>query len=130
MVYDTVYYDGTNYYYRPKAEQYAFKQSTTNPNLSTTSVRLINIHTNDFFETNHVGTAVVKNNASTETVVMDGANKVISSSHTSRIFGDDFVNQYYLPLYDGKNEITVEGNCTITFEWREVRKIGEYICAE
>lgn len=126
MVYDTVYYDGTYYYCRPKADTYAFKKSTTNPNLSTTSVKFLNMHTDFFNKTTAFGPTIVKNNTGTETVVLDGANKVVSSSNTMRIFGDDFVNQSWLPLYDGKNEITIEGNCTVTFEWREVRKIGEY----
>jgi hypothetical protein len=69
---------------------------------------------------------VVKNNATTETIVVDGANHVISSTNTRRIFGDDFENWKWLPLYDGKNEITIEGNCTVTFEYREIRKVGEY----
>jgi hypothetical protein len=69
---------------------------------------------------------VVKNNAETEKIVVDGANQVLSSSSTRRIFGDDFVNWAWLPLYDGKNVLTIEGNCDVTIEFREVRKIGEY----
>ena len=65
------------------------------------------------------------NNASDETVTIDGANKIIKTSLTRRIFGDDF-NWAWLELYDGKNEITVDGNCDVKLEWREVRKVGEY----
>jgi hypothetical protein len=68
---------------------------------------------------------IVKNNTSNEKVIVDGANQIVSSTSTKRIFGDDF-NLVWLPLYDGKNELTVEGNCTVTLEWREVRKVGEY----
>jgi hypothetical protein len=68
----------------------------------------------------------VKNNTATETVVVDGANQIISSTNTKRIFGYDFINWTWLPLYDGKNELTVDGNCTVTLEYREIRKVGEY----
>jgi hypothetical protein len=68
---------------------------------------------------------VIKNNTGSEKIVIDGANRIISSSNTRRIFGDDF-NWKWLEMYDGTNEIIVEGNCTVTLEWREVRKVGEY----
>jgi hypothetical protein len=58
--------------------------------------------------------------------VLDGANKVISSKNVNRVFDDDFEDWRWLSLYDGKNEIAVEGNCTVTLEWREVRKVGSY----
>ena len=60
-----------------------------------------------------------------ETIIIDGANKVLSSSSTKRIFGDDF-NWDWLPLYDGKNELIIEGNCEVTIEFREIRKVGEW----
>jgi hypothetical protein len=69
---------------------------------------------------------VVKNNNTTEIVTLDGANKIISSNSVNRIFGDDFVDWQWLELYDGKNEIAIEGNCEVTLEWRCVRKIGEW----
>jgi hypothetical protein len=68
---------------------------------------------------------IIKNNNSTEKVVLDGANKIVSSSSVRRIFGDDF-SWNWLELRDGKNEITVEGNCEVTIEYRTVIKIGEY----
>lgn len=125
MVYDTVYYNGTNYYWKPKSEQYVFKKSAINPDLSTTSVRLVNKHIDVFNVSNTLSPVIVKNNTGTEMVVLDGANKVVSSSNTSRIFGDNF-NWNWLALYDGTNEITVEGNCTITLEYRTPIKCGEF----
>ena len=69
---------------------------------------------------------MVKNNTLDEKIVIDCANKIISSSsHPNRIIGDDF-NWVWLPLYHGKNEITIEGNCEVTLEYREVRKVGEW----
>lgn len=124
IVEETVYYYTSDQKYR-WIDPYTFKSSTTNPNLDTTSVRFTNKHTDFFNKSNTRTSTIVKNNSSNEKVVADGANKIISSSGIRRIFGDDF-NWVWLELYDGKNEITVEGNCTVTLEWREVRKVGEY----
>ena len=72
----------------------------------------------------HVATLRIANNTANEKVILDGANRVVSSSATSRIFGDSF-NWEWLPLYNGKNTIEVIGNCTVTFEYRTVVKCGE-----
>ena len=119
-----VYYYSADKKYR-WIDPHTFKSSTTNPNLSTTSVRLRNVHTDFFNQSKTLDAVIVKNNTSTEKIVLDGANKIVSSDRTRRIFGDDF-NLQHLELYDGKNEITIEGNCEVTLEWREVRKIGEF----
>ena len=89
-------------------------------------VKIVNQHYDFFNKASTPVVMTVKNNTATEEIVVDGANKVVRSTNTKRIFGDDFVNWTWLPLYDGKNELTVEGNCTVTFEFREVRKVGEY----
>lgn len=127
MVENTAYFNGTTYYWKTQnsTDPIYFHSSTTNPNLSTTSVRFRNTHTDFFNQSKTLDAAVVKNNNTTENIVLDGANKIISSNSVRRIFGNDF-NLQWLELYDGKNEITVEGNCEVKLEWREVRKIGEY----
>lgn len=89
------------------------------------NIKFINKHTDPLNISKSYNSLALANNVSGERIVVDGANKLISSSSTRRIFGDDF-NWVWLELYDGKNEITVEGNCTVTLEWREVRKVGEY----
>lgn len=128
MVENTAYFNGTTYYWKtaPGTDEAYFNSSTTNPNLNTTSVRITNTHTDLLNKKTVLSPVIIKNNTSTEKVVLDGANKIISSSNTKRIFGDDFVNWQWLELYDGKNEITIEGNCEVTLQWREARKIGEY----
>lgn len=89
-----------------------------------TSVEIKNSTTNT--------TTAVHNSVAGETVTIDGANKLIYSSRTNRTFGtdfgtDDISNQWvWLPLADGTNTITVTGNCELTLEWREIRKIGEF----
>jgi hypothetical protein len=89
------------------------------------NIKFINKHTDFFNVSKSYNSLSLSNNTSGERIVVDGANKLISSSSTRRIFGDDF-NWAWLELYDGKNEITIDGNCTVTLEWREVRKVGEY----
>lgn len=122
---DKIYYykKSETYYW---IEPYYFHESTTNPNLATTSVRFTNTHTDFLNQSTVLDSTIVKNNNTTEIITLDGANRIISSNIVNRIFDDDFVDWRWLPLLDGKNEITVEGNCTATFWWREVRKVGEY----
>ena len=89
-----------------------------------TSVEIKNSTTNTI--------TAVRNSVVGETVTIDGANKLIYSSRINRTFGtdfgtDDIHNQWvWLPLADGTNTITVTGNCELTLEYREVRKIGEF----
>lgn len=95
----------------------------TNP---ATSITFKNTHTDFFNNKKPLRPATINNNISSETIVVDGANKIVSSTKTGgRTFGDDF-SWNWLELIDGKNEIVVDGNCNVKLEWREVRKIGEY----
>ena len=120
----TVYYYTSDKKYR-WIDPYTFKSSTSDPKLATTGVSITNQHYGFFQQPSNPVTMILKNNTSSEKIVVDGANKIISSSSVRRIFGSDF-DWTWLPLYDGKNEITVEGNCEVTLEWREVRKVGEF----
>ena len=88
------------------------------------NVQIQNVWT-DINQIAHSETMKIINNQPMEKIVVDGANKVISSSLTYRQFGDDFEHWKWLPLYDGNNIITVTGNCEVTLEYREIRKIGE-----
>ena len=128
MVENTAYFNGTTYYWKtaPSTDPVYFHESDTDPNLATTSVRFTNTHTDFLNQPTVLDSTIVKNNNSTEIITLDGANRVISSNSVNRIFDNDFVDWRWLPLLDGKNEITVEGNCTVTFEWRTVVKCGEF----
>lgn len=127
--------DGTIYYYAGAGEYYYNKHNAdgtvvptaqaTSPSMTTTSVIIKNTYADEEGET-HVATFRLANNTRRENITLDGANRVISSSSTSRIFGDDFIDWAWLPLYDGTNTIEVIGNCEVTFEYREPRKIGEF----
>lgn len=127
MVENTTYFNGTTYYWKTEEgmDPTYFHSSTTNPSLTTTSVKFTNTHTNFLNQSAVLESTIIKNNNVTETIILDGANKIVSSDSVRRIFGNDF-NLRHLELYDGKNEIVIEGNCEVTLSWREVRKIGEY----
>lgn len=71
---------------------------------------------------------ILVGNSLGEEVVLDGENKVISSSLQSnneinRLIGEDF-NFEWIPLAEGVNNFTVIGFCDIKFEWIEPRKVG------
>lgn len=68
----------------------------------------------------------ISNNTYEEEIIIDGANRVISSNNRSdRIFGDDF-NWNWLGLAEGENTLSVVGKCEVTVEWREPIKCGEW----
>lgn len=114
----TIYsYNNTYYWMAP----YNFYTSSVKPNLQTTSVKITNRYGDE-----KPAIMIIKNNTGTEEVVIDGANRVISTDRTRRIFGDDVVDWQWLPLYDGQNELTIEGNCEVTIEYRTVIKCGEF----
>ena len=116
------YYDGMYYWIDPNS----FHSSANLPiDISTTSVKLTNTHYDVWGQPTPLSSVVVKNNVSTETVTLDGVNKIVNSSNVKRIYGDDF-NWQWLELRDGKNEITVLGNCEVKIEYREIRKVGEF----
>ena len=130
----TVYhYAAENQYYWVDANGTKQTQSTNTSGIETTGVVITNTYADSDRISYEVSTKV-KNNAKGEMVILDGANKVISSSHTTRIFGDDFYGSFedtfvhwnWLPLYKGKNEIKVIGNCTVKIEYRYPIKCGEY----
>ncbi len=122
---DTIYYYTSDQAYR-WIDPYTFKSSSEDPKLATTSVKITNQHHDLVGLPSKAVSMTIKNNTATEKIIVDGVNRVISSTNTKRIFGDDFVGWQWLPLRDGKNEITVEGNCSVVLEWREIRKFGEW----
>lgn len=102
-----------------------YPKVTIQAQANNTDIKFTNKHT-DFFNSFKTYSSISLSNISNEKVVVDGANKIVSSlTSIKRIFGDDF-NWVWLELYDGKNELTIEGNCTVTLEWRTVVKCGEY----
>lgn len=111
----TVYhYNGVFYWIDDKGELH--EESSNKSEFNTTSVQIENATTNSKTK--------VGGNVTQEIVTLDGANRVVASSHNiDRIFGNDF-NWQWMPLAPGENTITVTGNCNIKFEWREPHKVG------
>lgn len=119
------YYKNGKLYYWVDATGQRNDSSTNTSKIETTSVSMNNIYTDDNGNQQRFA-SVVKNNTRNEIVVLDGANQVVSSSRSvSRIFGDDF-SWDWLPLYEGKNELSFVGNCDVTIEYRTPIKCGEF----
>ena len=119
----SVFYNGSNYYWFDAKKKERITSTNNTSNLNTTSVSIRNTHT-DYNGKVSAFDALVKNNVVDEKVVLDGANRVVSSS-SIRIFGDDF-SWNWTPLYEGKNELSFIGNCTVTIEYRTPIKCGEF----
>ena len=65
----------------------------------------------------------LENLKSGETIVLDN-NMMISSSNSTRVFGNDF-NYVWPRLAPGENKFEVLGNCTLIFEYVYPIKIGD-----
>ena len=117
------YFDG--HYYWVGADGVKYTRTTNDSNIETMSMSITNVYRSEDGASYGFDT-VVKNNIKNETVVLDGANKIVSSSRNNgRIFGDDFDWQW-IPLYEGVNELSFIGNGVVTIEWREPIKCGEF----
>lgn len=141
-VYRYIKGDSTTWYYYQKHDTTKDDKGNTisiseptatqdNPvtNNTKTSVVIKNIYTDENGVT-QVAKLKIANNSRNETIVLDGANRIVASytsdgKLTSRVFGDYF-NWAWLPLYNGVNTIEIIGNCEVKFEYREVRKVGEF----
>lgn len=129
----SVFYDGDKYYWFDSKNNERITSTDNTSELETTSVSIRNVYTRDNDDVSTFD-ALVKNNVIGEKVVLDGANRVISNyfmdesgkeTAGSRIFGDDF-SWNWIPLYEGKNELSFVGNCTVTVEFRYPIKCGEF----
>ena len=112
----TVYYDNTNYYWKKNGVSYTQPSNTSG--FSTTSVSIWNKTT----QTKSNAT-IIKNRARSEKIIIDGANKVISTTSTA-VIGDNF-SWNWMPLAIGNNTIEIIGNCKVTLEYREPIKCGD-----
>lgn len=115
----------TTYYYIDKDGNLASTTKTDDgaveiSGLETTSIKIINTYDDKQY------IVTIIHNIAGETIVLDGANKIVHSERWSgRTFGSDF-NWNWLPLYNGINNIEVIGNCQVTLEFRTPIKIGEW----
>ena len=122
----TYYYDSSNLYYWKDSNGIVQSSANNESGYTMSNIRLTNTYTNNNGEICTV-TSTILNNIKGETITLDGANRVIFSDRSiGRIFGDDFTNWTWIPLFEGINKISVTGNCTVTIEWREIRKVGQF----
>ena len=114
-------YNNTYYWVDASGVKHTSEENTSG--FETTSVSIKNTHTDEYGKVTSFD-SYVKNNITGEKVILDGANRVVSSSSV-RVFGDDF-SWNWTPLYEGKNELSFVGNCTVTVEFRYPIKCGEF----
>ena len=93
----------------------SYTNASNTSGITTTSVSITN-------ETLGVKT-YIKGNTRNEDIIIDGANKLITTQNPLRVIGDDY-SWNWLPLVAGENQIKIIGNCTVTLEWREPIKCG------
>ena len=114
---NTVYSDGTSYYWKKNNTNYGPLPTNTS-DFDTTSVSIWNKTAG----TKSTAT-IIKNRVRGEKIVLDGANEVITTGRTT-VIGDDF-NWNWMPLVIGDNTIEIIGNCRVTLEYREPIKCGD-----
>ena len=122
----TVFYDtvGKKYYW---VDNKGVKHisDTNDSKFETTSTSIANLYV-DNKKVIHTFNTVIKNNIKGEAIVLDGANRVVSSSRVNgRLFGDDF-DWNWIPLREGTNTLSFVSNGTVKIEWREPIKCGEF----
>ena len=122
-----------NTYYWIGSDGVKYNESDNTSDIETTSVYIANIYTDGKGNISEFNT-LVKRNIKGERVVLDGANRVVSSfiiddsgkeTINNKIFGDNF-DFNWIPLYEGRNELSFIGNCVVTIEYRYPIKCGEY----
>lgn len=119
MLAGTVYKNGDTYYWLNDNRE---RQTGTTPPpaITTTSITIKNTD-----ENGKKIVSTISDNVKGEKITIDGANRVISSTRPDRIFGDNF-NWNWIGFTEGENTLSVVGNCTVTVEWREPIKCGEF----
>lgn len=68
----------------------------------------------------------IQNISENETIIMDSKNEIITSSNKDKIIMNDF-NMHFIRMIAGKNQIEVNNDVTIIFNFRVPRKVG-FIC--
>lgn len=110
----TVYSYDNKYYWKDMTSPAGITRDVNDSGITTTSTVIINKTTNT--------KTYIKNRGRGEITIIDGANKVITTTNKS-VIGDNF-NWSWIPLAIGNNTIEIIGNCTVTVEYREPIKAG------
>ena len=95
---------------------YLLPHVTIIPKASIANLEINNITDNDW-------TTSIKNIDINETLIMDSKNQTLQSSKTDRIILNDF-NLHFIRLVSGRNEFSVNAECTIILKFRVPRKVG------
>lgn len=98
---------------------YLFPKVTITSNASISSLEIKNISANHW-------TTKINHISANEIITMDSKNEILTSSIPGRNVLNDF-NMHFIRMIAGQNNIEVNSDVTITFEFRVPRKVG-FIC--
>ncbi len=71
-------------------------------------------------------TSIITNLSKNETITMDSKNEILTSSIANKIILNDF-NMHFIRLVPDENQLQVNSNVTLTFNFKLPRKVG-FIC--
>lgn len=95
---------------------YLLPHVTIIPNSNIANLEITNLTDNNW-------TSSIKNISSNEVITMDSKNQTLQSSKSGRIILNDF-NLHFIRFVSGKNELSVNAECTIVLKFRVPRKVG------
>lgn len=98
-------------------ENYLLPFITIKAKSSIDVLNITNIMDNDWKTT-------IKNVSKDEIITMDSKNQIIKSSKSGRPYMLDDFNLHFIRFCNGKNELTVDTDCTIMLKFRFPRKVG------
>ncbi len=113
----TVYKYDNQFYWKKNNVSFAAQDEDTS-GIETTGIYIEN-------QTTKTDATYIGGIGTDETITIDGANKIITSSNADRVLGSGF-SWNWLGLQRGENILKIFGNCTITLEWRDVMKVGTW----
>lgn len=95
---------------------YLLPEITIVPKNDISKLDIINITDNNW-------TSTLKNISSNEIITMDSKNQILKTTKPDRIILNDF-NLHFIRFVSGRNELTVNEDCTIKLKFRVPRKVG------
>jgi len=95
---------------------YLLPTATITPKSHVNKLRITNLTDNNW-------TTVLNNVSANETITMDSKNQILLSSVQDRKILNDF-NLHFIRFISGRNELSVNVPCDISFEFKVPRKVG------
>ena len=95
---------------------YLYPKVVISPKSAISVLEIVNLTDNNW-------TTSIRNIAANEIITMDSKNQILQSSIKNRIILNDF-NLHFVRLLSGKNELSINANCILSFTFQVPRKVG------